>query len=1031
MIHQLNVRLFGNPSMEIDGVPVKGFISNKAVALVYYLAATGRTHRRDMLATLLWGEFEDAKAKKNLRDVLSNLRQVMGDYLYITRQTVELNRDVPILIDGEQFLAGWQQGGNGSEALSDTAVFQLREGIEVYNGPFLDGFYPPQAQEFEDWMLTERGRLSQLAAQMLHRLVTHFMQQQEYSLAMSYAGRLLALEPWREEAHRQMMRLLAWSGQRSAALTQYETCYRILEKELGVEPEPETTALYEQILAGEIESQLPEASFLTQRGKTLLLHNLPMQITPFVGREMELVELLEVLQRPSTRLITLSGPGGMGKTRLALQAALQLLPQLEAGTLFAEGVYFVPMAAVEAVVAAETGDSQNSFTPLVTAIADALHLSFVGAEDLVVQLHNFLREKSMLLVIDNFEHLLASAIFLTDLLRAAPGLKLLVTSRGRLNLRGEWVQMLAGLEFPLVETADLTLWQSYSAIQLFMQTAQTVEPDFALTEEDETAVIRICRLVEGLPLGVELAATWVRFLSVSEIAKEIEQNSSFLESPMRDVPDRHRSLRAVFDYSWNLLPPEEQQVLSQLSVFRGPFERKAAVAVADASLPLLASLVDASLVRRLVPEQGQVRYELLEVVRQYAAEKLRQNADGVRQARERHCDFYLTLLANYQPDLQGVRQREALQAIHEEIENIRAAWRWATSQKNMAVIDQAMTSLFHFYDMRSSFAEAADVFQVTAEMARTVVALSPTAENKLVWGKLLARQGWFTFYLGRQREAGQLLTQSLEVLRPLQQPATLPFTLNYLGAVEFYLGHYDLAQQLCQESLTLTQELGDQYGTAIANNISGQIAYRLKQYEAARHFSQQSLAIEQTIGNRWSMGFSVANLGNVSFALGDYAEADVLFRQGLAIAEEIGDPRGIARCLNRLARTAVALEHDADAQELYERSLNLYRDIGEQFGMTTSLSGLGRVARRQQAWEQAKAYFDEALQRAWDIHAIPRVIDVLQDTAQLLAELGDDSWLQYANALMDDSQTPYDSLGRLVKRILKTAVPEEPNQPNP
>jgi predicted ATPase len=731
---------------------------------------------------------------------------------------------------------------------------------------------------------------------------------------------------------------------------------------------------------------------------------------------MELAELLEALKRPDTRLLTCLGPGGVGKTRLALQAATMLLPEVEAGKLFADGIYFVAMAAVE------TADQQSDFNPLVSPIADSLHLSFSASEDLIKQLQSYLREKSLLLIVDNFEHLLPAASLLTELLQAAPGLKLLITSRGRLNVRGEWTQTLSGLKFPLLETADHQQWQSYSAVQLFLQTAHTIDPGFGLHDEDEPAVSRICRLVEGLPLGVELAATWVRVLSVQEIADEIEQNIGFLASSLRDVPERHRSLRAVFDYSWNLLSAEEQQLLCQLSLFRSSFDRRAAMEVTGASLPLLAALVDSSLVRRLVPEQGQVRYELLEVLRQYVADKLAQNQQAERQARHRHCHFYLTLLAGYQADLQGARQRRALQAIGVEIENVRAAWRWAISQKNMALIDQAMTSLFHFYDMRSWFLEGEELFRRTADMGRAAVTMIPSDENKVVWGKLLARQGWFTFYLGRQRHAGQLLRESLQVLRPLQQPSVLPFTLNYLGAVEYYLGHYELAQQLCQESLTLTQQLGDQYGAAIANNISGQIAYTLGEYETARYFSQQSLAIEQEIGNRWSMGFSVANLGNVAYALGNFDEANELFRQGLAIAEEMGDPRGIARCLNRLAKSAVALNRYEEAKTLYQRSLGTNQEIGDQLGVTISLSGLGEVARYQGEWQRAKGYFDEALRRAMASHAIPRVIDILQQEASLLAEAGDSSWVEHVNWLADDSQTPYESLTRLVERILGVTI---------
>jgi tetratricopeptide (TPR) repeat protein len=482
---------------------------------------------------------------------------------------------------------------------------------------------------------------------------------------------------------------------------------------------------------------------------------------------------------------------------------------------------------------------------------------------------------------------------------------------------------------------------------------------------------------------------------------------------MRDVPERHRSLRAVFDYSWNLLAPEEQTALSQLSVFRGDFERQAARDVAAATLPLLAALVDSSLVRRNVLDNGQIRYQLLEVVRQYAEEKLTKNVTEARQVHDRHCYYYLIFLESRQTHLQGDKQPEALAGIGAEIENVRAGWRWAVSQRKVELIERALVSLFHFYDMRSWFQEGEDVFRRTATAVGNIFEVDGTPENRRTWGRLLARQGWFMFYLGRQREAKGLLERSLAVLRPLNTPAPLIFPSNYLAAVEFYLGAYDVARQFCQQSLELCQVTGNLYGAAIANNILGQIAYRQKQYDVAQHHSRQSLRIEQSIGNRWSMGFSLTNLGNVAYALGAYEEAESLFRQSLAIGEEMGDQRGVARCLNHLAETAVAKGDHAEAEQLYQKSLEIFRDIGNQWGMTSSLKGLGNMARQQGRYEQAKAYFDDALQRAVTIQAMPRIQDILQELASLLAELGDDSWQE---RLADED------LMALVEEVLTTAV---------
>lgn len=1002
----------------MDGEPVTGFISSKALALVFYLATTGRPHTRETLAGLLWGEFPQENARKNLRDVLSNLRRLVAGHVNITRQEVAFERQAPYSLDSEAFLeaiARIEEGEQETAVLSHTTVTSLREAVDLYQGDFLEGFYVPQAPDFEEWMLVERRRLRHLALQALHRLLRHLAQQDDYMPGINYATRLLALEPWHEEAHRLLMRMLAWSGRRSAALAQYKTCCRVLQDELGVEPQAETTTLYRQIVAGEVAPRTAETAAAASRP----LHNLPAQLTGFVGRELELQRLLAQLREPDCRLLTLVGAGGIGKTRLALQAAEMLLPQAEAGQQFRHGIYFVSLASLE------TADFDPSATEasLAAAIADALKLSFSGSEQPVARLQNYLREKEMLLVIDNFEHLVPAATILAELLQRAPALKLLVTSRGRLNVRGEHILQVGGLEYPLVKTADPHLWQSYSAVQLFLQTAQTIDPEFSLRPQDEAAVIRICRLVEGLPLGVELAATWVRMLSCTEIAREIEQNLGFLEATMHDMPARHRSLRAVFEYSWNLLTARQQETLCRLSVFRGPFAREAAVEVAAASLPLLTALVDSSLVRRVVPEEGPVGYEMLEVLRQYAAEKLAQSQPVATQTRDRHSAYYLAFLQERLPALQGGEQQKALNEVGAQIENIRAAWRWAVQQGDVAGIDGALQALFHFYDMRSWFQEGADLFQ---QAVAGIAILERSPQNERVAARLLARQGWFTFHLGRQTAAQALLAESLERLRPLRQPATLIFPLNYLGAVNYHLGAYQRAQQLCHESLTLSQALGERYGAAIALNILGQISHRTGNYDAARDYCRQSLAIEQAINNRWSMTFSFFNLGRVAYETADYQEATRLFQESLQIREEIGDLRGMGLCLHQLAQTAVAQGAYSKAHSLYQRSLATFREIGNQSGMITALTGLGNIARHQSDYASAKAYYDDALRRAQTIHAVPSILDVLQEVATLCEQAGPPEMPARLHHFIHRATTQElssQSFATLIEETLSTAIP--------
>jgi predicted ATPase len=667
MSNLLTFRLLGKPQVSRGGAVVTGFISAKVQALLFYLVATGRLHTREALAGLLWGHMPEAQASKNLRNALSNLRALVGEHLLITREEVTFNRDSPYWLDVEVFLSALADMGNKD-------LGALHRAVELYQGDFLEGFYVAEALDFEEWAAGRRSLLKGMMLQALHTLVAGHLEREEYAAGLEYGNRLLALEPWREETHRHMMLLLARSRQRSAALAQYETCRRLLAAELGVEPMPETTALYQRLKA----TAAPPA------------HNLPPQPTPFVGREAELAEIARFLNNRDAPLLTLVGPGGIGKTRLALQAAARCVdPDVAFETRFAHGVFFVPLAPLGA---AERGAAQAS---LIAAMADALPFSFQGPIHPQAQLLNYLREKRLLLILDNFEHLAGEARQLGDILQLAPGIKVLVTSRVRLNLREEWLLEVTGLDYPpvdplsgaprLAERAP----EAYSALALFGQQARRVQTGFTLSGEDTTHIARICQLVEGVPLGIELAASWLRVLSCSEIAAEIERGLDFLTSSLQNVPERHRSLRAVFDHSWNLLSPPEQALFRQLSVFRAGFQREAAARVVGASLPLLAGLADKSLLRR----SAAGRYEVHELLRQYVEEKLQQRPDEYRQVHDAHCRYYAELMSQHQAQLKGEEVQTALSALSAERENVRAAWNWAVEHRRVDELNQFMDCL--------------------------------------------------------------------------------------------------------------------------------------------------------------------------------------------------------------------------------------------------------------------------------------------------------------------------------------------------
>ncbi|MCG8347323.1 MAG: tetratricopeptide repeat protein [Chloroflexales bacterium] len=985
---QLAITVLGNPTVTLDGAPVRGFVSNKAAALAYYLAVTGRTHARDTLAALLWPEANTSQASKNLRDVLSNLRRLLEPYFQIDRHTVCFLPDSVECIDAHRFLTLLE----AAKHLSPTdASVMLGEAIALYRGDLLEGFFVSDALEFEEWLLVEREHFRQLASETLHRLVVYALDQEDYQTGMHYVCQLLSIDPLREEAHRQHMVLLALSGQRAAALERYEMCRRLLHDEIGIDPDEETTKLHQRILAGDLTgNQVSSVSLVSSVSSTTAraIYHLPALLAPFIGRAQELAYVVERICAPGCRLVTVTGVGGAGKTRLALQAAHDLLPISRQGMIFAHGIAFVALAAIDLSGADELAVEQRAGSALATAVADALHFSFSGREAPQRQLAHYLNEKELLLILDNCEHL-PVASFVTELLEQAPGLAIIATSRGRLNVRGEQIVELTGLPYPSRrDIAAHNGWNDYSAVQLFQRTAQAVNPHLVWSPTTTAAVVQICELVAGLPLGIELAAHLVRLMPCEEIAYEIAANLEFLQSARRDLPERHQSLRAVFDHSWNLLNPTEQRALRQLSVFRGGFSRSAAVQVAGAALPTLASLVDNSLVRHITgPSQPVGRYELQELVRQYAAEKFAEASATDEQSTtlDRHCRFYLDFLHRRIADLRGSGQQTALTEIHQEIENIRGAWRYAVACGHIELLAHAADSLFHFIEIRNWFQEGAEIFALAAERLAALHAANASPLTQQVWAALMARQGWFTFLVGRQVEARALLEHSIALLRPLEATAELVFPLNYLAAITGYGGDYAAAARLAEEALQFSRANRDQHGNTVAQTILAQLAYMLGHLDEAWRHALESLAIGRELGNRWGMVFSLLNLGWVAQAQGKHDEAQCFFAEGLAIREALGDKRGIGLCLNHLGDTAEALGDYAAAQKHYQASLALFKEIGNQVSVATSLIKLGYNALALQEQERASAYFHESLRISWNTQALPRTLDALVGIACGLA----------------------------------------------
>lgn len=758
-------------------------------------------------------------------------------------------------------------------------------------------------------------------------------------------------------------------------------------------------------------------------------HNLPASLNRLIGRDAEASQAFALLSDPSCRLLNMTGVGGVGKTRLAQEIARTLA--YTDPPLFPNGVFFVPLGALP--------DSGPSEELLATAISNALGITFSGRTQLTEQLHNYLSSKRMLLLLDAIEHLTEHVSRIEELLHHAPELKLLATSRERLNLPGEWLIRLDGLPLPprppigeahnLAHPSEVpsgTQQEHPHSVELFVQVARSYSPHFEPNSDTLPAIHQICHLVAGLPLGIELAASWTRLLSCQEIAQEIAKSIDFLADHSPNLPSRQRSMRAVLTHSWNMLSASEQQGLRQLSVFHGSFTREAATAVLQlddsngphALLYLLAALVDKSLLQRHEADaEGHARYELLDMLRQFAAEQL--EAAGEREATAaRHAAYYGRQLSALTPDLRGTGQMRALNIIISEIAQIRAAWQYAISSQDIHTISIALEGLFHFYDMRSWFHEGALAFSE----ARNMLEQQPESpEQQLVLGKLLAREGWFIFHEGQQLQARALLERSQELLTKLNARADLIFTLNYLGAVCAYLGEIQRTQSLCQSALTLAQSLDDLHGQAVACNILGQAAYEYGNYAAAQTWSQQSLAIEQQIDNQWSMSFSLTNLGKVAYAMGAYAKARWFFEESLRTRQAMNDTRGMAICLNRLGDTAAAQDQLAQAWEYYEAGLELFYTIGNQWGMAASLMNLGQLALRQKEETSAVSLFQEALQYTLQTRALPQIVSILQTLTPLLRMSGETAWADQISLLLGQKPS-FEACQPHVRRLLSWSL---------
>ena len=933
MSEELRLRLLGGLAVTLGDTPVRGLVTTKAQALLAYLAVTGRSHPREALAALLWGDMPEEDARTSLRQVLSNLHKLLGSHLVIDRQTVAFDRQSRYWLDVTAFLS-LLQGARSRAGLGRRR--RLREAVGLYRGDFLEGFFVRDAPDFDEWAAGQRERLRQLALEALDDLASHHAARGEYAAGGDYLERLLELDPWRENAHRKRMLMLAYSDRRDEALHQYHVCRRVLTDDLGEEPSQETTALYKQIRAGTLEAPPPPRP---------PPNNLAVQPTSLLGRDAELSRIADLLEDPACRLLTLVGPGGVGKTRLALEVAERVFDDFE------DGVYFVSLAPIR--------DTEL----VATSITQILGIQDSPGRSLVDRLKDRLRNKRTLLLLDNFEHLLPAAPLVSDHLASCPQLQVLVTSRAVLHLRAEQEFAVPLLALPdLRRLPEPALLEQYAAVALFIQRARAVRPDFAVTGENAAVVAEICHRLDGLPLAIELAAARVKLMSPPALLARLpaaagpqgsppgQHRLAVLAGGAADMPRRQRMLRDTIAWSSDLLSDAEQQLFRCLSVYTGGCTLEAAEAVCTPAdgldvLEGLASLVDKSLVLRQEQPDGEVRFAMLETIREYALEQ--REAHGERAVPRRHAEYYLHLAETAAAQLRGPRQATWMDRLEADLDNIRAALRWYREQHVAAEGLRLACALIWFWWTRGPRSEGRTWLQQFAALAeqaqRDGGAWSGARDGPVQDGDV---QG------GRPMDGNRDRALAALRARALWGAGLLTTTLDSCAA----------AVPLAETSLKLAQMAEDPSQVAASLHLLGDSlgdpAARATAYEA-------SLTRYRALGDRQGIADCLLSMAHLARYTGDKRRAAALFEEALGYCQELGDLRSIALTLRCLAWLALDFGDDARAAALGENALALARSLKHQGSESSALSLLATLARRQGDLIRATVLAEEQV-RLWN-----------------------------------------------------------------
>jgi len=978
------IQLFGQFCVRQKERTITRFRTKKAAELLAYLAYyRHRQHAREALIELLWPE-ESLEAGRNRLSVeLNSLRRQLeppgvpaGAILRTDRTHVQLNPDA-YTTDVAEFEAALQAAGQEGEDAGRAAL--LASAIEIYRGELLPGYYG-------DWALTERERLADAYFNALRQLTGCLARLRQFERALDYARRAIQADPLREASYRDLMRLYMTVGRPLAALELYQDLERLLREALDALPSMAT-----QELAAQIQAQvgtdrasavkLPLSSLSSPGASSIKsvapvesaevlppirAGSLPMQFTRFFGRETEIASLVARLSEGDIRLLTLSGPGGSGKTRLSVELGRRLRED------FPGGVWFVPLADLfDARLIAE-------------GVRDTLGLPREGNADALEQVVAALASQPALLIFDNFEQVAAGgAPVVRTLLKRVESLKCLVTSRRTLRLPGEQEFPVPPLPVPQGVDSPEQLLHTAS-VQLFLDRAQAVRPDFQITASNAADVAALCIDLEGLPLAIELAAARAKALTPAQIRERLSERFEILATRRMDKGARHRSLWAAIDWSYHLLPPALQQFFARLSIFRGGWTLEAAEAVCEEPLALdyLAQLQGHSLItaEESTPE---LHFRMLESLREYAEEQL-EDPERLAVAR-RHGDYFLGLAEQAAAQLLGPEQQRWLARLEREQDNLRAVLTRYQQDPDPHSADRALRlagSLWRFWWLRGHLSEGRERLM---SLLQKPGMQAPTPEMATALGAA----GHLAHCQGDYAPAIALFEKALGMQRALGDRSGEAGMLFHLGDVAANQGYYPEARSLLEAARALYEELGERHGQAECLGRLGYIAREQADFSTARSLQEAALAIHQGLGDRMNEAWNLGSLGYVYEGQGDLERAGEAFAQVLDIYRAFGNRSGEAWSLASLGHILCEQGDYRGALPLLEAALAINRDLRDTAGEAWNLDLLGRAYRGLGEYDAARSSLEQALLLVRRIGSRNKEAGILRHLGDVAREQGD------------------------------------------